>query len=112
MSDCIDYGGRSSRFRGTRREWHKLRGPIPEGLEVCHTCDNPRCKNPEHWFLGNRSDNMKDCYKKGRLKTPWTGHTGLPRSESARQKMRDTKAKNKLERSAQSDAVTSDGMGS
>jgi len=46
------------------------RGKIPNGLFVCHHCDNPTCINPKHLFLGTRSDNMKDAYNKGRIKIP------------------------------------------
>jgi len=42
-------------------------GKFDKKLFVCHTCDNPFCVNPKHLFLGTRSDNMKDAYKKGRL---------------------------------------------
>lgn len=41
-------------------------GEIPNGMHVCHTCDNRICINPEHLFLGTRKDNMQDMIKKNR----------------------------------------------
>ena len=42
------------------------KGPIPKGMVVCHTCDNPGCCNPDHLFVGTQLDNIKDMDAKGR----------------------------------------------
>lgn len=40
--------------------------PLPAGVVVCHSCDNPPCVNPAHLFTGTQSDNGLDCIAKGR----------------------------------------------
>lgn len=49
-----------------RRAWEQANGPIPEGMFICHHCDNPKCINPAHLFLGTCADNIKDRDAKGR----------------------------------------------
>lgn len=52
-----------------RAAWIRTNGPIPEGMVVCHKCDNGLCVNVDHLFLGSLKDNMQDCVRKGRLRT-------------------------------------------
>lgn len=50
-----------------RLSYQIFKGEIPFGLYVCHHCDNPRCINPDHLWVGTAKENMQDAARKGRL---------------------------------------------
>ena len=76
--DCWEFtGGISSDGRGVfwldgksfgahRMAWKLAYGDIPNGMLICHHCDNGKCCNPNHLFLGTYLDNMQDMKSKGR----------------------------------------------
>lgn len=70
VTDECGYGILSVRkglqIRAHRYSFEVHRGPIPQGLFVCHRCDVPPCVNPAHLFLGTCADNCEDMRLKGR----------------------------------------------
>ncbi len=83
VNDCIEwaqsknshgYGQLNRRINGKRRllTVHRIawqvynHRPIPPGMFVMHTCDNPACVSPAHLTIGTPSDNSRDMVRKGR----------------------------------------------
>lgn len=71
-----DYGYGQVYFKGKparkahRVAWELTHGPIPEGLDVLHDCDNPSCINPSHLHLGTHQQNMDEMVVRGRYGPP------------------------------------------
>ncbi len=81
------YGGvsRGGKIRGAHvLAWEEVNGPITDGSFVCHHCDNPRCCNHEHMFLGDLALNALDMHMKNRhpRHNAWTHAT--PEERAAR----------------------------
>jgi hypothetical protein len=71
QSGIDKYGYGTVQINGKIWKAHRLSyilfiGPIPEGLNILHTCDNRCCINPGHLYAGTQKDNVKDCMERGR----------------------------------------------
>ena len=63
-----DGTGRYITQRAHRMAWEFTNGKLEGSVQhLCHTCDNRKCVNPAHLFIGNAKVNMADCISKGRL---------------------------------------------
>lgn len=76
VDNCIEGPSTNSRGYSTikidgktyqrhRTTWELFYGPIPEGMYICHHCDNKKCCNIKHLFLGTQQDNVDDYNSKG-----------------------------------------------
>ena len=58
--------GKPKNMTAHRYAWILTNGPVPDGMHLLHTCDNPPCCNPAHLRLGTHDENMAEMAAKGR----------------------------------------------
>lgn len=72
--------GENKSVKASRAAWMLLRGPIPEGGQILHKCNNPPCCNPDHLYVGDHDQNMRDRDESGRT-SKWDKRYNFKRSD-------------------------------
>ena len=84
----IRVNGKSNWKIAHRVSYELFYGEIPKGLFVCHTCDNPKCVNPDHLWLGTNNDNVQDMIRKGRKHIPTSESVSGEKNPNSRLKLK------------------------
>ena len=70
LATLTDENGKRKWWYAHRMAWTVLVGPIPDGAQVLHHCDNPPCVNTDHLYLGTVQDNVADRQRRNRQARP------------------------------------------
>lgn len=65
-----------------RFAYELYKGPIPEGKEILHSCDNRICVNPDHLRIGSHTENMAETIGKSKVRTSTASYSGIKKSQS------------------------------
>jgi hypothetical protein len=84
--------------RAHRYMFESINGPIPDGLVIMHTCDNPPCVNPDHLKLGTKKYNNQDRVNKGRGKYNEDRKNSKLTAEQVRKIIKDERKQNIISR--------------
>lgn len=79
--------------RAHRVSWKLHRASIPAGMCVLHHCDNRRCVNPAHLFIGTRADNIHDMNRKGRARHPSNPGESNPAAKLTQEDVREIRTR-------------------
>lgn len=71
---------------------------VPRKTDVCHRCDNRACVNPGHLFTGTRTDNMRDCSAKGRIRIPGLKGEDAPAAKLTEDQVREIRVDDRSNR--------------
>lgn len=107
----VGTGSERKTVSGHRFAYSTWVGDIPEGMCVCHHCDNPKCVRPDHLFLGTHKDNTDDAIKKGHRS--WAGsrnpkYNGGIYAKNPRERIREYNHRQWLRRKARSIGIKED----
>lgn len=95
---AINIGGRTTRAHRAAFICATGNNGLTPADDVCHRCDNRRCVNPDHLFLGTRKDNMRDCAEKGRIRVPHLVGEDCPASKLSRDQVLAIRVDNRSQR--------------